>query len=271
MVEEGALSQAEVEAAAGMLERAERERVQVRPTSALFPGMTLTDAYRVQHAWMQRKIAAGRRVIGRKIGLTSRAMQQAMQIDEPDYGTLLDDMLFANGASIEAARFTDPRIEVEFAFELKQDLAGSDLTVAEVLAATEAVLPALELIAARSHRIDPETGRARGIFDTVSDNAASAGLLLGDRFDPKAVDLRWAGAILRRNGIVEETGVGAGVLDHPANGIVWLARRLAAHGVALERGQVVLAGSFTRPVTAAAGDDFDADFGPLGRVSCRFD
>jgi 2-oxo-hept-3-ene-1,7-dioate hydratase len=253
-----------------MLYQAERQRTQVRPTSALFPAMTMTDAYRVQNAWMQRKIAEGRRLVGRKIGLTSRAMQQAMQIDEPDYGTLLDDMLFDNGATIEAARFTDPRLEVEFAFVLGGELAGSDLAVADVLAATDHVVPALELIAARSYRVDPDTGRARGILDTIADNAASAGLIIGDRFRPADVDLRWAGAILWRNGVVEETGLGAGVLNHPANGIVWLARRLAAHGISLQPGQIVLAGSFTRPVVAAPGDEFVADYGPLGRIDCRF-
>jgi 2-oxo-hept-3-ene-1,7-dioate hydratase len=270
MMDVPGLSQQEVDAAADMLYRAEHERVQVRPTSVLFPGMTLTDAYRIQHAWMQRKIAEGRRLVGRKIGLTSRAMQQAMQIDEPDYGTLLDDMLFENGGSIETARFTDPRIEVEFAFVLGRELAGADLAVADVLTATEYVMPALELIAARSYRIDPETGQARGIRDTIADNAASAGLVLGDRIRPADVDLRWAGAILSRNGVVEETGLGAGVLNHPASGIVWLARRLAAHGISLEPGQIVLAGSFTRPVAAARGDEFEADYGPLGTISCRF-
>jgi 2-oxo-hept-3-ene-1,7-dioate hydratase len=269
-MDEPRLSEQEVESAADMLDRAERERVQVRPTSALFPGMTMADAYRVQHTWMQRKIAAGRRLIGRKIGLTSRAMQQAMQIDEPDYGTLLDDMLFEDGDRIETARFTDPRIEVEFAFVLSRELSGADLAVADVLAATEYVVPALELIAARSYRVDPETGRPRGILDTIADNAASAGLVLGNRVRPADVDLRWSGAILARNGVVEETGLGAGVLNHPANGIVWLARRLAAHGLSLLPGQIVLAGSFTRPVAAAPGDAFAADYGSLGTIRCRF-
>jgi 2-oxo-hept-3-ene-1,7-dioate hydratase len=266
----GAMRDEDVVAAAEMLYQAERTSVQVRPTSALYPQMTIDDAYRVQAAWVARKLADGRRIVGRKIGLTSRAMQQAMHIDEPDYGTLLDDMLFDNGAVIDAASFTDPRIEAELAFMLGSPLAGADLTVDDVLKATEWVAPALELIAARSHRIDPETGRPRGIVDTISDNAAAAGMVLGEGFRPEALDLRWCGAIVRRNDIVEETGLAAGVLDHPANGVVWLARRFAAHDIALEPGQIVLAGSFTRPVSVAAGDRIHADFGALGVLTCSF-
>lgn len=262
---------ADVEAAAAALYFAEQDRLQVRPTSAVYPGMTLADAYRVQNAVVERKLAQGRRIVGRKIGLTSRAMQRAMHIDEPDFGTLLDDMVFANGDRIEAARFTDPRVEVELAFVLGEPLRGEGLDVADVLRATREVVPALELIAARSFRVDPETNRPRGLLDTVADNAASAGIVLGTPFTPGDVDLRWCGAILKRNQEVEETGLAAGVLDHPANGVVWLARRFAAHGIALEAGQVILAGSFTRPVEVAAGDEFVADYGPLGLIACRFD
>lgn len=264
------LDDAAVAAAARQLEAAEASRSQVRPTSAQFPGMTIADAYRVQDAWVRPKQAAGRRIIGRKIGLTSRAMQQAMHIDEPDYGTLLDDMVFDNGTQIDAGRFTDLRIEAELAFVLGRPLAGTDLGADEVMAATDWVAPALELIAARSFRVDPETGRPRGIVDTISDNAAAAGIVLGERVRPDGVDLRWCGVILKRNGIVEETGLAAGVLDHPANGVAWLARRFAAHDIALEPGQVILAGSFTRPVGVAAGDRIEADFGPLGCLSCTF-
>jgi 2-oxo-hept-3-ene-1,7-dioate hydratase len=253
-----------------MLLRAERERVQVRPTSALFPGMGIEDAYRIQHAVIERKRAQGRSIVGRKIGLTSRAMQQAMHIDEPDYGTLLDDMIFDSGSTLEAARFTDPRIEVELAFILGRPVTGADTDMADILAATRYVVPALELIAARSHRVDPETGRPRGVVDTIADNAASAAVIMGERFSPQDVDLRWCGAILLCNDVVEETGLAAGVLNHPANGAVWLARRFAAHGVALESEQIILTGSFTRPVPIRPGDSFVADYGPYGCVSCRF-
>ncbi len=266
-----ALTQQQIEAAALALQAAEAERRQIRPISVDHPDMTLDDAYAVQAAWMQARTDAGRRVRGRKVGLTSRAMQVAMKIDEPDFGTLLDDMFFEDGATIEAARFTDPRVEVELAFVLGRSIEGPALSTWDVLDATDYVVPALELIAARSYRVDPETGRSRTVLDTVADNAAAAGVVLGGRpVRPLDVDMRRVGALLFRNGVIEETGVAAGVLNHPANGVVWLARRLAAHGVGLEAGQVILAGSFTRPVDIRPGDTFHADFGELGSIACHF-
>ncbi|GLQ21539.1 2-oxo-hept-4-ene-1,7-dioate hydratase [Algimonas porphyrae] len=233
--------------------------------------MDLDDAYAVQDAWVARKVARGRHVIGRKVGLTSRAMQQAMQIGEPDFGTLLDDMLFQSGDTLPAADFIDPRLEVEWTFVLKRDLSGDDLSVDDVMDATDYILPSLELIAARSHRIDPETGYMRLVTDTISDNAANAGIIVGtEPIAPDAIDLRWAGSILYRKGIVEETGLGAGVMDHPAEGLVWLAKRFAPHGIKLEAGQYLMSGSFTRPVMARAGDHFLADFGRYGSVELGF-
>lgn len=233
--------------------------------------MTLEDAYAVQAAWVDRKVARGQKVIGRKVGLTSRAMQQAMKIGEPDFGTLLDDMKFTSGETLDAAQFIDPRLEVEWTFVLKQDLFGDDLTIEQIMDATDHILPSLELIAARSHRVDPKTGYTRLVTDTISDNAANAGIIVGpDKIRPKDIDLRWSGALLYRNGTVEETGLGAGVMDHPANGLVWLAKRFAPHGIKLEAGQFLMSGSFTRPVMARAGDEFLADFGPYGKVELAF-
>ena len=250
---------------------AEKTRTPMAAFSQTYPDMNIEDGYAVQAAWMKLKEAEGRRVIGRKVGLTSRAMQEAMNIDEPDFGTLLDDMLFENGATIPAADFIDPRVEVEITFVLKHDLFGDDLTVKDVLDATDYVVPSLELIAARSHRVDPKTGYTRKVYDTISDNAANAGIIVGDKkTSPADVDLRWAGAILYRNGIVEETGLGAGILDHPARGIIWLAKRFAPHGIKLDAGQYIMSGSFTRPVVARAGDAFRADFGPMGVVELGF-
>ena len=264
------LSDAQIARAARALHDAERERRQVRPVSLDFPEMEIADSYAIQDAWMALKVAGGRTVRGRKIGLTSRVMQQAMHIDEPDYGTLLDDMFFEDGAEIEAARFTDPRLEVELAFVLKRPLSGQ-VTLFDVLDATDYVIPAIEIIAARSFRVDPETGRPRVVLDTIADNAASAGVVTGGRrVQPAQVDLRWVAALLYKNGVIEESGVAAAVLGHPANGIAWLAGKFAAHGVALEAGQTILAGSFTRPVVIGAGDEFNVDYGELGTVSCRF-
>ncbi|MBG9389156.1 2-oxo-hept-4-ene-1,7-dioate hydratase [Caenimonas aquaedulcis] len=252
------------------LDRSERTRVQVEHFSKRFPGMTVEDGYAVSRAWVRKKIAAGRTVRGHKIGLTSRAMQQASRIDEPDYGTLLDDMFFEPG-DIPADRFIAPRVEVELAFILKRKLEGSNVTVDDVLDATEYVTPAIEIIDARIEQFDRHTSAMRKVQDTISDNAANAGIVLGGRrVGPREVDLPWCGAILRQNGAVEETGLAAGVQGHPAIGVAWLAMKLAPWGECLEAGEVVLAGSFTRPIGAKRGDRFDADYGPLGRFEFNF-
>lgn len=258
-----------IEALASAYDEAERTRVQVRQPSLDHPEMTIADGYAVQRAWVGMKLARGERIIGRKIGLTSRAMQQASQIDEPDYGALLDTMVIDDGAAIAADRFIRPRFEVELGFQLKARLEGPDVTIFDVLDATAWIVPAFEVIDARCHQNDPATGRPRKVQDTISDNAANAGVIWGGRpMRPDAVDLAWVPGVLYRNGVVEETGVAAGVLGHPAKGIVWLVRRLAAQGVALEPGQFVLSGSFTRPVVGLPGDTFACDFGPLGAVTC---
>jgi 2-oxo-hept-3-ene-1,7-dioate hydratase len=255
---------------AGELDQSERTRVQLEQFSRRFPGMTIEDGYAVSRAWVQHKIAAGRKVIGHKIGLTSRAMQLSSQIDEPDYGTLLDDMLFATG-DIPATRFIAPRVEVELAFILKRRLEGAKVTVDDVLDATDYVQPAIEIIDARIEQFDRHTKVMRKVQDTISDNAANAGIVLGGRkIHPTELDLPWCGAILRQNGAVEETGLAAGVQGHPAIGVAWLAMKLAPWGECLQPGEVVLAGSFTRPVAAKKGDSFDADYGQLGRFEFRF-
>ena len=233
--------------------------------------MTIADAYAIQRAWIAMKLARGRTIKGHKIGLTSRAMQQSSQIDEPDHGVLLDDMFFRDGSDIPFARFIAPRVEVELAFVLGKRLAGKDCTVFDVLSATDYVTPAVEIIDARIEQFDRETRAPRKVFDTIADNAADAGIVLGGRpVKPMDVDLRWVSALLYKNGVIEESGVAAAVLNHPANGIAWLAGKLAAYGVALEAGQVVLAGSFTRPVTGQPGDNFHVDYGPLGAIAFRF-
>ena len=255
----------QIRAEAELLDAAERERRQVRQTTSVYPRLSIDDAYRVQAAWLGIRLARGEQVIGHKIGLTSRAMQQAMNIDTPDSGFLTDAMVFAPGDPIAAAAFCDLRVEVELAFVLGEDLSGADLDIGDVLDATDYVTAAVELIAARTYRTDPATGRTRTVVDTIADNAADAGIVTGGNpVAPREIDLRWAGAIAYRNGVVTETGLAAGVLDHPANGVVWLARRYTEQGLLLRAGQVILAGSFTRPMAAAAGDDFRFDYGPLG-------
>lgn len=250
---------------------AERDRVQVRAPSVRHPEITMADAYAIQNAWVEMKIADGNPLKGYKIGLTSRAMQMAVGINEPDHGVLLEDMFFESGDTIPANRFIAPRLEVELAFVLKKQLKGPNVSVFDVLDATRYVIPALEIIDSRSFMVDPDTGRTRNVLDTISDNAANAGIVMGGRpVLVNEVDLRWVGSILNQNGVIEETGIAAGVLGHPANGVVWLANRLAGYGIALEEGQVVLGGSFTRPIHLNKGDTVSADYGPLGTISCYF-
>lgn len=265
------MTQEEAVAIARQLQDAEDSRTQFRALSIDRPEMTIDDAYRVQRAWIDLKLAQGRTVRGHKIGLTSRAMQLAVGIDEPDSGVLLDDMFHANGARIPISKLIEPRVEVELAFMLKAPLEGPDCTPFDVLRATEFVVPALEILDARMHRIDPVTKAARRVTDTIADNAANAAIVVSDRpFSPLDHDLPHVWAVLTRNLAVEETGVAAGVLGNPVNGIVWLANRMATQGAALKPGELILSGSFTRPVDARAGDTFHADFGPLGSVGCHF-
>ena len=253
------------------LHQAEQQREQIRQISLDYPDITIEDAYAIQRCWVEMKLAEGREIKGHKIGLTSRAMQMSSQINEPDYGTLLDDMFFNDGSDIPTSRFIVPRVDVELAFILGKELKGPNITLFDVYQATDFVIPALEIIDARSQSIDPASGRPRKVFDTISDNAANAGVVMGGRpVKPSELDLRWVSALMYRNGVIEESGVAAAVLNHPANGVAWLANKLAPFDVSLKPGQVILGGSFTRPVPARAGDTFHVDYGPLGAISCRF-
>lgn len=256
---------------ASELDQAQRSRTQLRQFSRLHPEMSIDDSYAIQREWIALQRDQGRTVIGHKIGLTSRAMQLASQISEPDYGTLLDSMVLSDGSDVEVARFIVPRFEMEFAFILSKPLQGSHVTLFDVLNATDYVVPALELIDARIEQFDRDTQSPRKVIDTIADNAANAGIVLGGRpVKPNDVDWRWAGALLFKNGVIEESGLGGAVLGHPANGVAWLARKLSAFGDGLAAGEIVLGGSFTRPVACKAGDVFHADYGPLGSISVRF-
>jgi 2-oxo-hept-3-ene-1,7-dioate hydratase len=253
------------------LDAAESSNTQVRQFSLEFPDMTIDDAYAVQKAWVDLKLARGRVIRGHKIGLTSKAMQYSSNINEPDYGALLDDMFYYDGATLPMSRFIVPRLEVELAFVLARPLRGPGCTIFDVLNAADYVTPAVEIIDARIHQVDPETKVTRKVTDTISDNAANAALVIGGRpFKPLEADLRWIGALCYRNGVIEESGVAAAVLNHPANGVAWLANKLAPHGVELQAGEVILGGSFTRPVPARKGDTFHIDYGPFGSISCYF-
>ncbi|CUI71503.1 2-oxo-hept-4-ene-1,7-dioate hydratase [Achromobacter xylosoxidans] len=258
------LNDAQRQQAATLLIEAERTGVPTTQLDQAFPGIEIADAYAIQQRIIASKLAAGARLRGHKIGLTSKAMQSTVGIDEPDYGHLLDTMFFQDGDTIATEKLIVPRVEVELAFVLGKPLHGPDVTLFDVLDATDYVVPALELIDGRSKY-------PRRIVDNIADNAACAGIVLGGRpVKPLDVDLRWVAALLLKNGVIEESGVSAAVLGHPAMGIVWLANKLAAHDTGLEAGQIVLAGSFTRTVAVAKGDTIHADYGPLGSISVHF-
>ncbi|MCP3969793.1 MAG: 2-oxo-hepta-3-ene-1,7-dioic acid hydratase [Rhodobacteraceae bacterium] len=258
--------------AASDLLHAEATCQQVGLLTLRHPDMTMDDAYEVQNAIFRAKLKAGRRVIGWKIGLTSKAMQYALGIDIPDSGILFDHMAFDNGATVPVGRFIQPRIEAEIAFVMQAPLAGADVTRADVISATGHVAPSIEILDTRIQRADPRTGRSRTVLDTISDNAANAGIVLGaERHAVDAHDLRWVGAITFRDGEVEETGLGAGVLSDPVESVVWLARRMAQYGQSIEAGHVILSGSFIRPVECPPRTAIHADFGPFGSVDVSFD
>ena len=250
---------------------ARKSRTQLRHFSMEHRDMTIEDGYAIQSEWVKLEMADGRSVKGRKIGLTSRAMQQASQITEPDSAPLMDDMFFATGGDIPFERFIAPRVEVELAFVLHAPLTGPGVTIFDVLRATDYVSPALEIIDARIEQFDRDTRAPRKVYDTIADFAANAGVVLGGRpVTPNAVDLRWVGALLYKNAVIEETGLAAAVLNHPATGVAWLANKIAPFGEQLNAGDIILSGSFTRPTTAVRGDVLHADYGPLGNISLRF-
>jgi 2-oxo-hept-3-ene-1,7-dioate hydratase len=258
------LSDSDRKKAADILMGAEKDRKQAVQLSKTWPDITIEDAYAISTEVANRKIAAGAKLIGHKVGLTSKAMQRSSQIDEPDYGHLLDYMMIADGAKVPHENYCRPRVEIELAFVLGRRLIGPSVGLPDVLRATEYVIPAIEIVDARLQ--DP-----RKIFDTVADNGAAAGIVIGGRpIGPMDIDLRWVGGIMYRNSEIEETGVAAGVLGHPALGVAWLANKLGAHGVALEPGHLVLAGSFTRVVFVQKGDTLHADFGTLGGIAVQF-
>lgn len=258
------LTQDERQKAAESLLRAETELKPVPQLSKTYAAMEIEDAYAVQQIWANLRISKGAKLVGHKIGLTSRAMQMASKITEPDYGCILDDTLFNDGARIPANRFIKPRLEVELAFIMGDDLSGPGIRIYDVLRATELVVPALEII-------DYRTEVPRAITDTIADNAAYGGIVVGGRpVRPMDIDVRWVGATLSKNGIIEESGVSAAIMGHPAAGIAWLVNKLHNVGAGLKKGQIVLGGSFTRPVDIASGDVIQVDYGPLGAIGVSF-
>ncbi|MGY1550695.1 2-keto-4-pentenoate hydratase [Microbacterium sp. A588] len=254
-----------IEQIADELAEADRTHGVIPRITARFPDATIDDAYAIQGIWRDKNLASGRTLVGRKIGLTSKAMQQATGITEPDYGVMFDDTVYRSGADIPFDDFSNVRIEVELAFVLKHPLEGPNCTLEDALAAIDYAVPALEVL--NSH-IEVE---GRTIVDTISDNAAYGAMVLGDvHLRPDEIDLRWVPGVLSRNGEIEETGVAAGVLGHPATGVAWLANKFHQHGARLEAGEIILAGSFTRPMWVHKGDEVRCDYREMGTITCRF-
>lgn len=251
--------------AADLLARAEADREPVAPLVDTWPEMDVVDAYEVQLLNIRRRVRAGATVLGHKVGLSSLAMQQMMGVDEPDYGHLLSDMEVSSDTPVEAGRYCYPRVEVEVGFVLGATLPGEGCTEEDVLDATEAVAPAIELIDSRIRdwRI--------GLVDTIADNASSAGFVLGpERVKPRDIDLLGIDAVLRRGDELVAEGRSDAVLGNPVTAVAWLARKVASFGVRLEAGHVVLPGSCTRAIDARPGDDFVAEFAGLGTVTLSF-
>ncbi len=248
------------------LAQAERSREPIAPLTAAHPDIDVVDAYEIQLINIRQRIAEGARVLGHKVGLSSKAIQQMMGVDEPDYGHLLDEMQLFEDTPVKASRYLWPRVEVEVGFILNADLPGAGCTEDDVLAATEALVPSIELIDTRI------TDWKIELCDTIADNASSAGFVLGEgRISPRDLDVKGIDAVLRCNGEVVAEGRTDAVLGNPLTAVAWLARKVDGFGVRLRKGDVVLPGSCTRAIDAHAGDDFVAEFTGLGSVQLSFE
>lgn len=235
------------------------------PLTSRHPEITIDDAYAIQQHLMARRLAAGEKVIGKKIGVTSKAVMDMLGVYQPDFGWLTDAMVYNEGESIPMSRLIQPKAEGEIAFVLKKTLKGPGVTVADVLAATEGVMACFEIVDSRI-----ENWKIK-IQDTVADNASCGVFVLGDRLvDPRDVDLTTCGMVLEKNGEIVVTGAGAAALGHPANAVAWLANTLGAHGTALEAGEVVLSGSLGAMVPVKTGDNLRVTIGGIGGCSVRF-
>ena len=250
---------------AARLDQAEQSRMPLPPLSQEYPTLTPAQAYAIQSAWLELKLAKGARIIGRKIGLTSRAMQELLGVDQPDYGFLLDSMMVTSGGTLSRTDFLLPRIEPEIAFWLAKDLKGPGITVDAVLAATHGVSPALELVDSRIAKWQIK------LPDTIADNASSARVIVSEQIVPlDGLDLAAEAVTLTRNGVEVGSGNGAAVLGHPAEAVAWLANKLAEYDIAIVAGQLVLPGAMCAAATVAAGETYRAMFSTIGEVSVRF-
>ncbi|WP_338469322.1 fumarylacetoacetate hydrolase family protein [Niallia sp. XMNu-256] len=250
---------------AAQLLKAEETKVGIDPIIASDPEITVDDAYYIQLENINKKVSEGQKIVGKKIGLTSVAVQKMLGVDEPDYGHLLDTMVVENGGTIDVKDMLQPKVEGEIAFILKEDLKGPNVTAVDVIQATDYVVPALEIVDSRVQ------DWKISLRDTVADNASSGLYVLGGKPTKlEDVDLETVGMVLYQNGEVANTGVGAAVLGSPATSVAWLANRLADYDISLKAGEVILSGALSGMVVANSGDNFVARFAHLGQVSVNF-
>ena len=244
---------------------ADRSAKPIAPLTERHPDLVLDDAYAIQTINIDRRVAAGQRIIGRKVGLTSRPMQELLGVDEPDFGVLTDEMMVEDGDLIDLRRLNQPRVEAELAFVMERDLAGPGVTTGVALRAIAGALPAVEIVDSRVADWKIK------LVDTVADNASSGLLVVGGRMRPVAeLDLRLLGVAVSRRGELIDTGAGAAALGNPARCVAWLANKLGAFGAGLKAVDIVLPGAVHKMVAVAPGDVFRADFAHLGAVTVRF-
>jgi 2-keto-4-pentenoate hydratase len=260
------LSEQTIESISRDLHSAERDRRTLRPITETYPEIDIDTAYKIQLGLVQLKDADGEKIVGKKIGLTSKAMQKMLNVDQPDYGHIFDNMVLQDGVVFRVAELIQPKIEPEIAFILDREIKGPGVTPMQVLAATRFVVPALEIIDSRIE------GWRIKLCDTIADNASSARVVLGS--SPKRVDerdLKLVGMILEKNGDIVQTGAGGAVLGHPAVAVAWLANAVGQFGVSLNAGDIIMPGALCGAVDVGAGDLLQASFDGLGTVSVRFE
>ncbi|MCR4441982.1 MAG: fumarylacetoacetate hydrolase family protein [Peptococcaceae bacterium] len=255
----------EISRLAAELRQAAKEKQPIPALTERKPDLSIEEAYRIQLENVEMAVGEGKRIVGKKIGLTSKAMQQFLGVGEPDYGHLFDSMVWDEEAPVSTGTLLQPKVEAEIAFVLGEDLQGPGITLTDVLRATEGVIPAFEVIDSRIKDWKIK------IQDTIADNASSAGIVLGSQLVPvDRVNLKHVGLVLEKNGIIVETAAGAAVMGHPALAVAWLANKLGTMGVPLKKGEIILSGSLTKALEVRAGDLFIAAFGGLGSVKVLF-
>ncbi|MEK5389955.1 2-keto-4-pentenoate hydratase [Margalitia sp. FSL K6-0131] len=255
-----------IEQLAGELLEAERKRKPVAPITERFDTLTVVDSYHIQLEMVKRRLQEGQTIIGKKVGLTSKAMQNMLGVNEPDYGHLFDDMKVENGATVNIDSMISPKIEAEIGFILGEDLAGPNLTFLDVLMATKFVVPTIEIIDSRI-----EDWKIK-LVDTVADNGSSSKVVGGDTYATlDQIDLRTNGMLLYKNQELIATGAGAAALGHPANAVAWLGNKLSEFDISLKAGELILPGALTAAVVVESGDHITAEFGAIGSVSVQFE